>query len=97
MDDLEKKKWAEFGQYVRKIRKSKNLSMYQIEQEHDFSRQYFSRIELNRHGYAIKPELIQKIAKILDMNYLELYNIVGYSNDDVIADYYKKHLLNKEK
>lgn len=97
MDDIEKKKWAEFGQYIREVRESKNITMYQIEQMYGFQRQYFSRIELNKNNYALKPEIIQRIAKILDINYIGLYNIVGYSDDDVIADYYKKHLLNKEK
>ncbi len=88
-------KWDAFGKYVREIRKQKNISMYRIEKEYNFSRQYFSRIELNKHGYAIKPDLIQKIASILEINYLDLYKIVGYADDDSIAEYYKKNLLNK--
>ena len=95
MDDIEAEKWAAFGRYVREIRKKKNISMYYIEKEYNFSRQYFSRIELGRQGYSLKPELIQKIASILEINYLDLYKIVGYADDDSIAEYYKNNILNK--
>lgn len=87
MDDLEK--WVEYGEYIRKVRKEKGISMYGIEKHYQFSRQYWSRIELAKQGYALKNELIIRMAEILDINYLELFKIVGYINDDVIVDYCK--------
>ena len=44
MDDIER--WQAFGSYIRTIRKEKNITMYAIEKEFGFSRQYWSRIEL---------------------------------------------------
>lgn len=95
MTDYELEKWSEFGKYIREVRTKKKITMYQIEKDYNFSRQYFSRIELNRHGYALKPELVKRIAQILDINYLELYKIVDYADDKTIAEYYEKNLLNK--
>ena len=96
MDDLDKEKWLAFGAYVRNIRKEKKISMYSIEKQHDFSRQYWSRIELATHGYALKFELIQKMADILDINYLDLYRIVGYVDDEKIREYYLRNLKDNE-
>jgi len=97
LDDIEKQKWIEFGKYIRNVRKEKKISAYMIEQKYDFNRQYWYRIELATHGYAIKPELIIKMAEILEINYLELYKIVNYVSDDYILDYCKTNLMDKLK
>lgn len=89
MDDLEK--WVEYGEYIRSVRKEKGISMYSIEKSHDFSRQYWSRIELAKQGYALKPELVKRMAEILDINYLELYQIVGYVEIEAVIKFLKSN------
>ena len=93
MDDIER--WQAFGSYIRTIRKEKNITMYAIEKEFGFSRQYWSRIELSKQGYALKPDLIQRIASILDINYIDLYEIVGYCDDSYIKEYYERKDVSK--
>lgn len=81
--------WIELGQYIRKIRKEKGISAYSIEKTHGFSRQFWSRIELGTQKSALKPDLLKKIATILEINYFELYMIVGYSDKETLISYYK--------
>lgn len=87
--------WVELGKYIRKIRTEKGISAYSIEKKYEFSRQFWSRIELGTQKSAMKPDLLQKIASILDINYIDLYLIVGYvdkeSLDKYIEEYIKKN------
>lgn len=80
-------KWKELGNYIRDVRKDKGISTYFIEKEFGFSRQYWSRIELASSEYALKPELLQRIATILKINYLDLYVIVGYADETAINEF----------
>ncbi len=91
MDDLERLK--SLGSYIRKIREEKNITMYAIEKEYGFSRQYWSRIELANQGYFLKPDLLQRMASILSINYLDLYKILGYCDDLSIKEYYERKEL----
>lgn len=90
-------KWKELGTYIRTVRKSKGISTYFIEQEFGFNRQYWSRIELATSEYALKPELLQRIATILKINYLDLYVIVGYADEAAINEFSERKKREKEK
>ncbi len=81
--------WKILGEYIKKIRKEKGISAYSIEQNHGFSRNFWSRIENGSHKSAMKPDLLIKIANILNVNYLEFYLIVGYVDKEALNDFYK--------
>ena len=82
--------WIELGKYIRSVRENKGISAYSIEKNHGFSRQFWSRIELGTQKSSMKPDLLKKIAFILDINYFELYMIVGYIDKNSFLDYYEK-------
>ena len=82
--------WEELGLYIKKIRLEKGVSAYSIEKNYGFSRNFWSRIESGTHKSSMKPELLKKIATILEINYLELYMIVGYIDKESFFDYYEK-------
>ncbi len=84
--------WIQLGLYIKKRRLEKGLSAYFIEKEYGFSRNFWSRIESGTHKSSMKPELLKKIASILEINYIELYMIVGYLDNDSFIDYYKKYI-----
>lgn len=82
--------WVELGIYIRKIREEKNISAYFIEKEYGYSRNAWSRIENGKLESALKPETLQEIAKYLDINYLDLYLIVGYVDEESAIEFVKK-------
>ncbi len=81
--------WKILGEYIKKIRKEKGISAYSIEQNHGFSRNFWSRIENGSHKSAMKPDLLKKIASILDVNYIEFYLIVGYIDKETLSNYFE--------
>ncbi len=81
--------WKILGEYIKKIRKEKGISAYSIEQNYGFSRNFWSRIENGTHKSAMKPDLLIRIANILDINYIEFYLIVGYIDKDTLNNFYK--------
>ena len=88
-DFLEKlHEWIELGKYIRKIRDEKGISAYSIEKKYGFSRNFWSRIESGTHKSAMKPDLLKKIAEILEVNYIEFYLIVGYLDEESLNAYY---------
>lgn len=91
MDDLEK--WKALGSYIRSVRKEKKITMYAIEKKYGISRQYWSRVELGNQGYFPKPDLLQQMASILSINYLDLYEVAGYCDDLSIKEYYERKNL----
>lgn len=80
--------WQILGKYIKKIRQEKKISAYSIEKNYGFSRNFWSRIENGTHKSAMKPDLLKKIASILNVNYIEFYLIVGYLDEDSLKDYY---------
>ncbi len=81
--------WKILGEYIKKIRKEKGISAYAIEQNCGFSRNFWSRIENGSHKSAMKPDLLKKIASILDVNYIEFYLIVGYIDKETLSNYFE--------
>lgn len=79
---------AALGQYIRKIREEKNISAYGIEKDLGFSRTVWSRIENGRQDSSLKPDTLQQIAKILEIDVTELYLVAGYLTQENI-DYIK--------
>jgi len=80
-------KWKNLGIFIKNTRNSKGISAYFIEKKYGFSRNFWSRIENGTHKSAMKPDLLQKIASILDINYIDLYLIVGYVDKESLDKY----------
>ena len=90
MDKLKDLKLKEIGEYIKNIREQKNISIYSIEKNYHIDRGNWSRIENGKHGSFLKPETLKQIAQILDINYIELYKIAGYIDDEAISEYINK-------
>ena len=88
--------WTELGKYIRKVRTEKGISAYSIEKNYEFSRQFWSRIELGTQKSAMKPDLLKKIASILGINYINLYLIVGYIDKESLDEYIKETFKKEE-
>jgi len=71
-----------FGDELRKIRKSKNLSLKEVAQRGDLSHSYISQIENGKRN-APKPEIIHKLAKGLDIDPITLMQEAGYIEKNI--------------
>jgi len=71
-----------FGVELRKIRKSKNLSLKEVAQRGDLSHSYISQIENGKRN-APKPEIIHKLAKGLDIDPITLMQEAGYIKKNI--------------
>lgn len=68
---------TEFGNYIKKIRDSKSLTLNQVALYSEISAAQLSRIETGKRGVP-KPASIKKIAEALKVDYDELMFIAGY-------------------
>ncbi|MCT6818073.1 MAG: helix-turn-helix domain-containing protein [Lysinibacillus fusiformis] len=67
----------EFGNYIKNIRESKNMTLNQVALYAEISAAQLSRIETGKRGTP-KPQTIEKIARALKVDYNELMSIAGY-------------------
>ena len=66
----------ELGNYLQSIRKAQHLSLRKVNELSGISYSYLNMIE---HGTRkVTPELLQKLARLYQMDYLELYQKAGY-------------------
>lgn len=68
---------SEFGQYIKKIREERGLTINQVATYSGISAAQLSRIENGKRGVP-KPPTIAKIAKALKVDYEELMAVAGY-------------------
>lgn len=85
MSDIENP-WIKLGDFIRNYRKKNEMSAYYICKVSGFSESYWSMIE-NGKRPNLNPEVLQKIAKILEINYHYLYEIVGYTSKNAALEY----------
>ncbi|AVK85308.1 immunity repressor protein [Lysinibacillus sp. B2A1] len=76
----------EFGDYIKNIRESKNMTLNQVALYAEISAAQLSRIETGKRGTP-KPQTIEKIARALKVDYTELMEIAGYLETDTTTDY----------
>ncbi|MGG4456915.1 helix-turn-helix transcriptional regulator [Brevibacillus porteri] len=80
-------KEANFGDYLRKTRKLKKLTIIELAERSGLSYSGISRIELNERGTP-KPSTIKLLAQGLDEPYELLMEKAGYVNgEDYVEDY----------
>lgn len=80
------------GNYIKKNRNLKNITLMQIEKEFGFDNSNWSKIENAKIKSLPKPETLRKIASILEIDILELYLICDYLTTEEINE----HIKNRE-
>ena len=67
----------EFGEYLRKIRKARKLTVRQLDLYSGVSHSYISQIERGSRGIPT-PDILEKLSKPLGVDYEELMRVAGY-------------------
>lgn len=74
----------EFGDYIKRVRDEKGLTLNQVALYAEISAAQLSRIETGKRGTP-KPQTIEKIATALKVDYNELMKIAGYLNTETTS------------
>jgi transcriptional regulator with XRE-family HTH domain len=73
-----------FGSYVRRLRKSKGLTLKQVEAEAKVSNAYISQIERGLRKPP-HPDILKRLAKTYDVPHRDLLVVAGYLEEDTKA------------
>lgn len=71
---------SEFGEYIRNLRKKKDITINQLSLYSGISASQLSRIESGKRGVP-KPPTIEKLAHALKVEYSELMEKAGYIDE----------------
>lgn len=74
----------EFGEYLKTLRKEKKLTIRQLDLYSGVSNSYISQMERGARGIP-SPDILEKLAKPLGVEYGELMKVAGYIDDDIRA------------
>ena len=69
-----------FGNYMRKLRKEKGLTLRQVEQAADVSNAYLSQIERGQRNPP-HPDILRRLANVYEVTHRELLIAAGYLED----------------
>jgi len=69
-----------FGQYLRTLRKNKGLTVRKLEELSGVSASYVTNVENGKRGIP-SPDILQKVAEPLGVEYEELMEKAGYLHD----------------
>jgi len=69
-----------FGNYMRKLRKEKGLTLKQVEQAADVSNAYLSQIERGQRNPP-HPDILRRLANVYEVTHRELLIAAGYLED----------------
>ena len=75
----------EFGRKIREMRKKKGITLTQLGDKIDLTQSYLSYIENGKKGMP-KPETIKKLAYGLNVSYLHLMELAGYTKHQYYID-----------
>jgi len=78
----------ELGNFLKKIRENKKLSLREVNKLTDISFTYLNMIEHGKRN--VNPTLLRNLAKVYNHDYLDLYEKAGYI--DLIEDEKKKEI-----
>ena len=70
-----------FGSYMRRLRKSKGLTLKQVETQARVSNAYISQIERGLRKPP-HPDILKRLAKTYDVPHRELLVVAGYLEED---------------
>lgn len=69
------------GIYIKSKRLSKNIGLREMADILNISPAYLSNLESGKHNMT-NPLLLKNIAKILEIDHLKLFKIIGYTDKD---------------
>ena len=81
------------GYYIRNKRLQKNIGLREMADILNISPAYLSNLEAGKHSMT-NPLLLKKISKVLNIDHLKLFKIIGYTDKDM-SDL-KKELMNEK-
>ena len=70
------------GYYIRNKRLQKNIGLREMSELLHISPAYLSNLESGKHSMT-NPLLLKKISKILNVDHLKLFKIIGYTDKDM--------------
>ena len=70
------------GYYIRNKRLQKNIGLREMAELLHISPAYLSNLESGKHSMT-NPLLLKKISKILNVDHLKLFKIIGYTDKDM--------------
>jgi transcriptional regulator with XRE-family HTH domain len=70
-----------FGSYMRRLRKSKGLTLKQVESQAKVSNAYISQIERGLRNPP-HPDILKRLAKAYDVPHRDLLVVAGYLEED---------------
>jgi transcriptional regulator with XRE-family HTH domain len=82
-----------FGSYMRRLRKTKGLTLKQVETQAKVSNAYISQIERGLRNPP-HPDILKRLAKTYDVEHRELLVVAGYLEEDS-AEAAKRRTLEK--
>ena len=69
------------GKYIKEYREKRGIGLNQLSLKTNINKSLLSRLENGKLG-KINPFMLRKLALALNINYKELYKIVGYLDED---------------
>ncbi|MED1205888.1 helix-turn-helix domain-containing protein [Heyndrickxia acidicola] len=86
-----------FGIYLRDLRKEKKITLVELAEKLELSQPYLSQIENGKMNVP-KPELLSKMASVLDVDYYLLMKKAGYITEEEARQSQKEmELVNVER
>lgn len=82
-----------FGSYLRRLRKTKGLTLKQVETQAKVSNAYISQIERGLRNPP-HPDILKRLAKTYDVEHRELLVAAGYLEEDS-AEAAKRRILER--
>ena len=70
------------GYYIKNRRLQKNIGLREMAEILNISPAYLSNLESGKHSMT-NPLLLKKISKVLNIDHLKLFKIIGYTDKDM--------------
>ena len=70
------------GYYIKNKRLQKNIGLREMAELLQISPAYLSNLESGKHSVT-NPLLLKKISKVLNIDHLKLFKIIGYTDKDM--------------
>ncbi|MGO4548060.1 helix-turn-helix domain-containing protein [Paenibacillus sp. 2TAB23] len=89
---------VEFGEYLKSIRKKKELTLKDVSNEAEISHAYLSQIENGKKANYPSSEVLIKLSRVLGIYYAELLQAAGYiEGEEILGDDKYLEQLNDER
>lgn len=78
---------AEIGQYLKAIRSQQGFSLKDVYKKTGISDSKLSRIENGTNLSETDPTILQALAKLYNLNLVDLYLVAGYLDEESLSSY----------